>query len=101
MKLILIALILALLQSPPDPHFIARWARPGVVVISWTQQQRGCLANGAVLIGCYDGQGRVVVTIGRVGPVDGAARGSAYQAEIDGVRHRARVEGVVYFPAIY
>jgi hypothetical protein len=85
----------------PDPHFTARYLPSGAIVVSWTQTTRGCLAMGAALIGCYDGPGRVAVEIGAVGPVDANARGSAYQAEIDGVRYRARVESVVYFPSFY
>jgi hypothetical protein len=99
MKTLALLLLLALLQ-PPDPHFQARWARPGVVVVSWTQQSRGCLAQGNVLIGCYAGPGNVRVKIGRVGPVDGAARGAEYRAEIDGVKYRAQVRGVVYLGVV-
>jgi hypothetical protein len=102
MRAILLIILLALLlQPPPDPHLTARYLPSGAIVVSWTQQSRGCLATGATLIGCYDGPGKVRVEIGRVGPVDANARGSEYRAEIDGVRYRANVRGVVYFPSFY
>jgi hypothetical protein len=100
MRAILLIILLALLLQPPDPHLTARYLPSGAIVVSWTQQSRGCLATGAALIGCYDGPGRVRVTIGRVGPVDGAVRGGEYRAEIDGVRYRAEVRGVVYLGVI-
>lgn len=100
MRHLALLFILLVLQPPPDPNLTARYLPSGAIVVSWTQQSRGCLATANVLIGCYEGSGRVVVSVGRVGPVDGNARGAQYRAEIDGRRYAANVRAVVYVSSV-
>lgn len=83
--------------APPDPQLLAAWDGNGAASVSWTQSTRACLyvnhATGAqAFVGCWEGQGRARVSIGKVGPMDGSVRpapGDVYLASIDGATYRA------------
>lgn len=100
-------LLLALLQSAPDPQFHARFDTPTSATVSWAQQARGCLyvthiTGEQAFIGCYDGSGRVNVALGHQGPVSGDVRptiGDVYLASIDGATYRARLAWWRYLAA--
>lgn len=94
--------ILILLTLLTQPSFVARLDSPGAATIQWNQQARGCLwAAPSVFVGCYDGNRRVVVTLGHQGPLDGALRpelGTVYILRVDGVVYRAPARRAMYFP---
>lgn len=71
------------LAAAPDLPFMARWQRPGVAVIRWTQSTRACLhrvpeTGPSVFLGCFDAPGSYAITLGDRGPLDATARPMAH-----------------------
>ena len=95
-------LLLALLSQP---SFVARLDTKTSATVQWNQQARGCLwAAPRAFVGCYEGNGHVVVTLGHQGPLSGDLRpaaGTVYILEVDGVTYRAPARRALYFPAFY
>ncbi len=70
-------LLLLLLQPapPPDPQLRAYLDAPGQSTVTWRSDRMLCLSYDGVFDSCY-GAGRVVITFGHVGPLDGTLRPS-------------------------
>lgn len=97
--MIVLALVGMLAHAAPDPGLTARWVRPGVATVTWTQQQHGCLWRNQTFVGCYSGAGRMSVAFGAVGPMDAAympAAGDVYTLVEAGQAWEAPLRGVVY-----
>lgn len=104
--MVLIALILALLQPPTNPHLRAQWDTPTAATVRWTQAARGCLwreprEGAAVFVGCYDRAGSYAITFGHQGPMDGTLRpmpGDRYRLRTGGQTWRAALAWRMYLP---
>lgn len=98
--LLILMVLLAFAPAPPT----ARWDGPGRAHIEWTQQARGCLWQlPDAFVGCYNGAGRVRVTLGQQGPLSGDLRpmaGTVYRVVVDGVAYDVPLRSVVYLGVI-
>lgn len=98
MSIIVLSLLLTLLQPPADPGLAARWTSAISAVISWRQEERGCLYRNSTFVGCWDAAGAYRVTLG--GPLtDGALRpaaGDVYELRTQGMAWCAQLRGVVW-----
>lgn len=94
------ALLLVLLSAMWDGTRAARiaWTQPPGVALT-------CLWRNATLVRCWSAlpAGRVVIALGRSGPLDGNLRprsGDVFVLTQDGQATRAALRGVVYAPLL-